>query len=60
MSFLTPEAPTVEPVEIVPPVAPIEDASVAFADDDVDKKKKTGKASLKLPLADTSETGLRI
>ena len=61
MGFLTPDAPKVDPVEIVPPVAPIEDASVEFAgEDDSLKKKKTGKSSLKLPLADTASTGLRI
>ena len=61
MGFLTPDAPKVEPQEIVPPVAPIEDASVQFAgEDDSLNKKKTGKSSLKLPLADTSTTGLKV
>ena len=61
MGFLTPDAPKVAPTEIIPPVAPTEDASVQFAgEDDSLKKKKTGKSSLKLPLADTATTGLKV
>ena len=61
MGFLTPDAPTPEPVEIVPPVAPIEEASVQIGgEDDTLKKKKTGKSSLKLPLAETPNVGLKV
>ena len=61
MSFLTPEAPTVTPTPIIPPVAPTEETSVQVgAEEDALKKKKTGKSSLKLPLVDTTESGLRI
>ena len=59
MSFLAPETPTVDPVEILPPVAPTEETSLKIGEGETDKKK-TGKSSLKLPLVDTTETGLRV
>ena len=58
MGSLLPDAPTIPETPIVPPVAPIEDTSVEMAGDK--KKKNTGKSSLKIPLVDTSESGLGI
>ena len=46
---------------VVAPVAPIEESSVEI-DDDMDNKKKikSGKSELKLPLANTANTGLKV
>lgn len=44
----------------VAPTAPVEEASVEI-DEDADKKKlKTTKESLKIPLAETVDTGLKV
>lgn len=49
-----------EPVPMVAPTAPVEEASVEI-DDDVDKKKvKSTKQSLKVPLTAAPDTGLSI
>ena len=55
-------APTPEPAPLIAPTAPVEEASVEIEDSDEDKLKKirTGKSSLKLPLADTGSTGLKV
>jgi len=46
---------------IVNPVAPVEESSVEIGEDTEKKKKlKTGKSELKLPLANTADTGLKI
>lgn len=49
------------PMPLVAPAAPIEEASVEI-DDSANKKKKlqTSKSSLKLPLANTDTTGLKV
>ena len=59
MGSLLPSTPDIPETPIVPPVAPIEDTSVEMGGDK-SKKKNTGKSSLKIPLVDTSESGLRI
>jgi len=46
---------------LIAPTAPVEEASVEIGDDEDKKKKtKTGKSALKLPLADTASTGLKV
>lgn len=49
------------PMPLIAPAAPIEEASVEI-DDSANKKKKlqTSKSSLKLPLANTDTTGLKV
>lgn len=48
-----PEAPP-----MIAPKPPIEEASVEL--DNKDKKRKTGKASLKMPIASATNTGLKL
>ena len=50
-------APT--PPPMVAPAAPVEEASVEI-DDEQDKKLKTSKKSLKIPLAENIDTGLKV
>jgi len=45
---------------LVSPVAPVEESSVEIGEDTEKKKLKTGKSELKLPLANTADTGLKI
>ena len=64
MSFIAPKSPKApevnqEKTAIVPPVAPIEDTSLEIGSDK-DVKKKSGRAGLKIPLVDTSKTGLKV
>lgn len=48
------------PLPQVAPTAPVEEASVEI-DKDADKKKlKTTKESLKIPMAETVDTGLKV
>ena len=51
-----------EPAPLVQPTPPVEEASVEIEDSDEEKlsKIRTGKGSLKLPLADTKTTGLKV
>lgn len=44
----------------VNPTPPVEEASVDLEEDDMDKKKRTSKASLKIPLTTASDTGLKV
>jgi len=49
----------VEEEALIAPAPPTEEASLQIGDDEDElKKRKTGKGSLKIPLADTSTTGL--
>lgn len=52
------------PQPIVQPAPAVQEASVEIGaeDNELDKKQrlKTGKSSLKLPLADTASTGLKV
>lgn len=51
-------APTPPPV--IAPTAPVEEASVEIDDDDENKRLRTGKSSLKMPLATATDTGLKV
>ena len=48
------------PVPMVAPTAPVEEASVAIEDDPAKKKLETSKKQLKIPLAETKDTGLKV
>lgn len=48
------------PVPMVAPTAPVEEASVEIDDADAKKKLKTSKQALKVPLAETVDTGLKV
>jgi len=50
-----------DPAPLIAPTAPVEEASVEIDEaEDETTKLKTGKSSLKLPLVDTSTTGLKV
>jgi hypothetical protein len=48
------------PMPLVAPAAPIEEASVEIEDRDKKAALKSSKSSLKLPLANTDTTGLKV
>jgi hypothetical protein len=56
-SFKKGAAPTPPPT--VAPTAPVEEASVEIEDDE-NKRLRTGKSSLKMPLATATDTGLKV
>ena len=48
------------PLPQIAPTAPVEEASVEIDDADAKNKLKTSKESLKIPLANTVNTGLKV
>lgn len=57
-SFKKGGAPTPPPT--VAPTAPVEEASVEIDDDAENTRLRTGKSSLKMPLATATDTGLKV
>lgn len=58
---LMPDMPEIPEQEIISPAPPVEEASVEFGgDEDIKKKRASGKSTLKIPLVDTSGSGIRI
>jgi hypothetical protein len=56
-----PDMPEIPEQEIISPAPPVEEASVEFGgDEDIKKKRASGKSTLKIPLVDTSGSGIRI
>lgn len=51
---------TYTPPPSVNPTPPVEEASVAIEEEDDKKKTSTSKADLKIPLAKTADTGLKV
>jgi len=53
-------SPQIAPAPMVAPTAPVEEASVEIEDDAAKKKLETSKKQLKIPLAETKDTGLKV
>lgn len=48
------------PQQQVAPTPPVEEASVKLEEDEGNKKLRTGKQKLKLPMSNTASTGLKV